>query len=448
MTKPLSRRRFLNMAAASGVWIASGAGRASASPSEKLNIAGIGLGGQGNSDLDQLKSQNIVALCDADERALNKTAAKFPGAAKHRDFRKMLESQKDIEAVLVATPDHLHAPAAALALRLGKHVYCEKPLTHSVHEARILRALAASNPRLATQMGTQGHSYDSLRRVVGLVKAGVLGAVREAHAWSDRPIWPQGIDRPTKVQEIPAALDWDLWLGPAPERPYNSAYHPFKWRGWWDFGTMALGDMGIHNMDPIFWALNLGAPEWVEAEGPPPHPESGPAWTTMRFSFPAREGFPALKLTWYDGIRSQGAKDGGPAPNLPSLDLVPGVERLPKNGTIWIGEKGVLLTHDWAAQKYEFLPREKFEDVERTPISVPMSPKGHYLDWVDAAKGSAPAGMSSFDYATRLTEFVLLGNVAYRAGKPIRWDAVEGRILECPEAEPFLRQEYRAGWSL
>ncbi len=441
MTKSLSRRRFLNVAAASGVWIASGAGRASASPNEKLNIAAVGLGGQGNSDLDQLKSQNIVALCDADARALDKTGAKFPGAVKHRDFRKMLESQKDIEAVLVATPDHLHAPTAALALRLGKHVYCEKPLTHSVHEARALRALAAANPRLATQMGTQGHSYDSLRRVVGLVKAGVLGPVRQAYAWSDRPIWPQGIDRPAKPQEPPAELDWNLWLGPAPERPYHPAYHPFKWRGWWDFGTMAVGDMGIHNMDPIFWALDLNAPELVEAEGPPPHPESGPAWSTVRYTFPARANHPPLVLTWQDGIRGQ-------EPNLPSPDLVPGVSRLPKNGTIWVGEKGTLLTHDWAAQKYEFLPRENFEGVEQTRISVPFSPKGHYLDWVDAAKGSAPAGMSSFDYASRLTEFVLLGSVSYRAGRPIRWDAAEGRVPGCPEAERFLRRDYRPGWSL
>lgn len=447
MTNRISRRRFLNVAAASGVWLASGPGRSYASPNEKLNIAAIGLGGQGNSDLQQLKSQNIVALCDVDARALEKTAEKFPGAAKHRDFRKMLESQKDIEAVLVATPDHFHAPAAALALRLGKHVYCEKPLTHSVHEARVLRSLAAANPHLATQMGTQGHSYASLRRVVGLVKAGVLGPVRQAYAWSDRPIWPQGIDRPATPQPPPPALDWDLWLGPAPERPYHPAYHPFKWRGWWDFGTMAVGDMGIHNMDPIFWALDLEAPEQVQAEGPPPHPESGPVWSTLRYTFPARANHPPLALTWYDGMKGRDAEGNG-LQNLPPLDLVPGVDRLPKNGTIWVGEKGTLLTHDWAAQKYEFLPREKFENVEQTQTSVPLSPKGHYLDWVDAAKGSAPAGMSSFGYASRLTECVLLGNVSYRAGRPIRWDAANARIRECPEAERFLRRDYRAGWSL
>jgi predicted dehydrogenase len=440
MTSGINRRTFLGGAAA-GFWIASTGRAASLAPSDKLNIAAIGVGGQGNSDLENLKTQNIVAICDADTRALDKTGAKFPGAVKHRDFRKMLESQKDIEAVLVSTPDHLHAPAAALALRLGKHVYCQKPLTHSVHEARVLRKLAAERPTLATQMGTQGHSYQSLRRVVGLVKAGVIGRVREAHAWSDRPIWPQGVDRPTKAQEVPASLDWDLWLGPAPERPYQSAYHPFKWRGWWDFGTGALGDMGCHNIDPIYWALDLGAPESVETEGPPPHPDSGPTWTTIRYEFPARREHPPLRLTWYDGVR-------GTTPNLPPLDLVPGIQQLPKNGTLWVGEKGTLLTHDWAAQKYEFLPAGKFVDVEQTKVTVPLSPKGHYLDWVDACKGAAPPGMSSFDYAAGLTEMALLGIVAYRSGRKIRWDAAAGHAVGCPEADAFLKRDYRAGWSL
>jgi predicted dehydrogenase len=443
MDKRLSRRTFMGASAAAGFWIASRAPAESRSPNEKLSIAAIGLGGQGNSDLDQLKSQNIVALCDVDGTALDRTAAKFPGATLHRDFRKMLDAAKDIEAVLVATPDHLHAPAAALALRAGKHVYCQKPLTHTVHEARVLRQLSAERPKQATQMGTQGHSYRNFRRVVGLVKAGVIGAVKEAHAWSDRPIWPQGIDRPPKRMDVPPTLDWDLWLGPAPERPYHSAYHPFKWRGWWDFGTGALGDMGIHNMDPIFWALDLGAPESVEADGPPPHAETGPTWMTVTYRFPARGTHPPLKLTWYDGLKGAELQ-----PNRPPLDLVPGLKAYPKNGTLWIGEKGILLTHDWAAQKYEFFPSADFVEVEKTPVEVPLSEKGHYLDWVDACKGVAVPGMSRFDYATRLTEFVLLGLVAYRSGGKIRWDAAAGVVPGSPDCERYLKTEYRSGWSL
>jgi predicted dehydrogenase len=447
MNKRVSRRNFLGTSAAAGFWIASWKPAESRSPNEKLNIAAIGVGGQGNSDLDQLKSQNIVALCDADQSALDRTAAKFPGAAQHRDFRKMLDSAKDIEAVLVATPDHVHAYAAALALRSGKHVYCEKPLTHSVTEARVIRQLAAERPKLATQMGTQGHSYRNLRRVVGLVKAGAIGAVREAYAWSDRPIWPQGIDRPTKHMDVPATLDWDLWLGPAPERPYHSAYHPFKWRGWWDFGTSALGDMGIHNMDPIYWALDLGAPESVETDGPPPHPETAPTWMTVKYRFPVRGQHPPFLLTWQDGLKPS-ATSGEPQPNRPPLDLVPGLKGYPKNGTLWIGEKGILLTHDWAAQKYEFFPSADFVDVEKTAVPVPLSEKGHYLDWVDACKGATPAGMSRFEYATGLTEFVLLGLVAYRSGGKIRWDAAAGRVPGSPESDRFLKTEVRSGWSL
>ncbi len=446
MDSLLSRRTFLATGAAAGFWIASRSPAESRSPNERLNIAAIGLGGQGNSDLEQLKGQNIVALCDADASALGRTAAKFPGAAQHRDFRKMLDSAKDIEAVLVATPDHLHAPAAALALRSGKHVYCQKPLTHSVHEARVLRQLAAERPALATQMGTQGHSFRNLRRVVGLVQAGAIGRVREAHAWSDRPIWPQGIDRPSRSQDVPATLDWDLWLGPAPERPYHPAYHPFKWRGWWDFGTGALGDMGVHNMDPIHWALDLGAPASVEADGPPPHPETAPAWMTVRYEFPARGPHPPLRLTWRDGMMPNSA--GEAQPNRPPLDLVPGLRAYPKNGTLWIGEKGILLTHDWAAQKYEFFPSADFVDVEATAVRVPLSEKGHYLDWVDACKGAAPPGMSSFEYASRLTETVLLGLVAYRSGGRLRWDATAGRAVGDSECDLFLKREYRSGWSL
>lgn len=438
MTHSIRRREFLRNAgvAGAGYWIAgrqTGFGQ-ERSPNAKLNVASIGVGGRGRASLDACKGENIVAVCDIDDRPLDKACADFPKAKRYNDYREMLEKEAaTLDAVTVGTPDHHHAPAAARAIALKKHAYVEKPLTHSVYEARTLAELAARN-KVATQMGTQGHAHSKLRRVVELVRAGVLGPVREAHVWSNRPIWPQGIDRPKEVHPVPPYLHWDLFLGPAPARPYHPCYHPFKWRGWWDFGTGALGDMACHLMDPVFWALDLGAPSTVEAEGEPRHPETGPLWCIIRYEFAAKGDRPPLKLTWYDGQK------------LPSTDLTPGVATLPKNGAIFVGEKGNLLALEEGVQAYKLLPEGKFPDAEQVKPSLPQSP-GHHAEWIEACKGG-PAALSEFGYASNLTESVLLGNVAFRAGKKLQWDSAQLKATNCPEASQFIKREYTKGWEV
>ncbi len=280
MSYPSTRREFLKRSTAfgAGLWIVgSGSSVLGKQANEKLNIAGIGVGGRGAGDLEGVQSENIVALCDVDEGHLGTAADKYVGAKKFNDFRKMLdEIEGQIDAVVVATPDHCHAVAAAAALHRGKHVYCEKPLTHSIHESRVLRQLAAEK-KVATQMGNQGHSNEGARRVVELIRAGTIGPVKEVHAWTDRPIWPQGIERPKETPEVPNRLHWNLWLGPAPERPYNPAYHPFNWRGWWDFGTGALGDMACHVLDPAYWASTCATPTRSRPRESPTCPRPAPS---------------------------------------------------------------------------------------------------------------------------------------------------------------------------
>jgi predicted dehydrogenase len=436
----LNRRTFLASSAtlASGlVWPANllhaAAQPRRLSPNEKLNIAAIGAGGQGAGDTDGCAGENIVALCDVDSKRLNERGAKYPKARLFRDYRVMLESMKEIDAVIVSTPDHHHAFAAMMAMKLGKHVYCQKPMAHSVWEARVMRETAAKT-KVVTQMGNQGHSYDSTRRIVELVQAGVLGEVREVHVWTDRPIWPQGMTRPTETPPAPDHIDWDLWLGPAPNRAYHGDYLPFKWRGWWDFGTGAPGDMGCHNADAAFWALNLDAPISVEAESSGVNAETCPKWSIVRSEFPKRGKLPPVTLTWYDGGK------------MPSRDLVDGAE-LPKNGTIILGSKGKIAFRDWNPNGFRLLPEEKFKEFTGPEPTIRRAPSGPYQEWIDACKGG-PACLSNFDYAGRLTEFVLLGNVALRVGKKIEWNAKRMKATNCPEADQYLRREYRKGWSL
>jgi predicted dehydrogenase len=402
------------------------------SPNEKLNIAGIGVGGRGADDIAGVSSENVVALCDVDEQRAAQTVKRFPKAKRYADFRKMLEEVKETDAVVIATPDHTHAAAAMMAMKLGKHVYCEKPLTHSVYEARLMTRTAAER-KVATQMGIQGHSYNGHRRAVELLHAGVIGAVREVHAWSDRPIWPQGVDRPTDTPPVPKDLNWDLWLGPAPSRPYHPWYVPFNWRGWWDFGTGAIGDMGIHNMDVVFWGLKLGAPTSVEAEVSDVHVETAPKWSILRFEFPGRGSLPAVRLTWYDGGKK------------PPKELANGQD-VPDNGALLIGEKGKLLAPDWHADQFKLLPESDFRDFNGRVPTIPRSP-GHHEEWILACKGGPPA-MADFSYSGPITEAVLLGNIAIRAGKKIEWDAENLKVTNCPEANQFIRREYRGGWTL
>ena len=402
------------------------------SPNEKLNIGMIGGGGKAIENLKGVSSENVVAICDVDQVRAAEGFKLAPQAKHYRDFRQMLETEKSLDAVMVTTPDHTHAVAAVMAMKMGKHVYCEKPLTHSVYEARVMRDVARKY-KVATQMGNQGHSYDSTRRVVELVRAGIIGPVSEVHVWTDRPIWPQGLDRPTEAPPVPSTLDWDLWLGPAPYRPYNPAYLPFNWRGWWDFGTGALGDMACHCWDTAYWALELGLPETIEAQSSGVNAETAPKWSIITYQFPARKSQPPVKLVWYDGGK------------LPPSDLIGG-NPYPKNGSLIVGQKGTIFLRDWNADKFQILPEEKFTTYPQPPQTIPRS-SGHYKEWIAACKGG-PAAMSNFDYASQLTEAVLLGNVAMRLGKKIEWDARNMRAKGAPEADQYLKPQFRNGWTL
>jgi len=405
-------------------------------PSEKLNIAAIGAGGRGGGDIGAVSSENIVALCDVDEKNAAETFGRFPKAKKYRDFRKMLEREKNIDAVIVATPDHTHAVATMMAIKMGKHVYCEKPLTYSIYEAREL-AKAASEAKVATQMGNQGHSGEGNRLICEWLRDGAIGPVREVHAWTNRPIWPQGIDRPKETPRVPKTLDWDLWLGPAPNRPYNPAYLPFKWRGWWDFGTGALGDMACHIIDSPFWALKLGQPISVEASSTKVNSETYPLASTVHYHFPAREGMPPVKLTWYDG---------GIRPPQPE-ELEPGRRMGSDNGgTLFVGEKGKLVCGCYGNSP-RLIPEAKMAAYKRPPKTIPRV-RGHHQDWVQACKGGKPA-CSNFDYAGPLTETVLLGNLAIRnPGKKLYWDGPNMRFTNNDEANKYIHRKYRQGWTL
>ena len=418
-------------------------------PSEKLNIAAVGLGGQGTHDVSQLASENFVALCDVDSAHAGGTFKKYPKAKIYTDFRKMLETQKDIDAVVVATPDHLHAPVSLAAIRLGKHVYCEKPLTHSVWEARQL-AKAAREHKVATQMGNQGQASEETRLLCETVWDNAIGPVREVHIWTDRPsnglfaeYWPQGIERPKDCPAVPSTLDWDLWLGPAPARPYHPAYLPFRWRGWWDFGTGALGDIGCHSFDPVFRALKLGHPTSVEASSTRVNTETYPLSSIVTYHFPARGDMPRLKLVWYDG----GLRPPRPAELDEETEMGAG-------GHLLIGDKGKILSIRTQRQRgFALIPESRTKEYGKPPKKLERS-VGHYQEWIDACKGGKPAG-SNFDWAGPLTEVVLLGNVCLRQQlreeltfKRLLWDGEAMRFTNSDEANKFLKREYRQGWGV
>ncbi|MGE5609285.1 MAG: Gfo/Idh/MocA family protein [Bacillota bacterium] len=439
MTRTFTRRYFLQstaLAASAFALSPRGILRAQA-PSDRLNVAFVGVGGRGAGNLAAISEckANIVALCDVDQNHLAAAAAKFPGAKTYADFRKLLE-QKDIDAVVVSTPDHFHAVTAIAAMRLGKHVYCEKPLTHSIYETRRLTESARKH-KVATQMGNGGHSSEGTRLTVEWIQTGAIGPVREVHTWTNRAKgwWPQGVPRPSDTPPVPPTLNWDLWLGPAPLRPYHPAYHPFKWRGWADFGTGALGDMGCHVFDVSYWALNLTHPTTIEAETSGYNGETFPEWSIIRYTFAQRGNMPPVKLTWYDG---------GKLPPRPA-DLEPGREMgSPDGGTLFIGDKGTILTPLGGAPR--LIPESKMKDFKRPDPFLPRS-IGHHREWVEACKGGKPAG-ANFEYAGLLTEIVLLGNLAIRARKKIEWDGPHMKATNAPEADPLIHREYRNGWSL
>jgi predicted dehydrogenase len=445
MSRQHNRRDFLRTTALAGAgfWIA-GTVRAeekSKSALEQINIACIGVGGKGRSDsADAARHGNVVAICDVDEQTLGTAANLYPKAKKFVDFRKMLEEMAGgIDAVTVSTPDHTHAVAAAMAMRLGKHCFVQKPLTHALYEARRLGEIAREK-KVATQMGNQGTASKGLRKAAALIRAGVLGTVKEVHVWTNRPIWPQGLDRPKEEETPPAYLHWDLWLAAAPARPFHhgavnarnpkrGTYHDFNWRGWWDFGTGALGDMACHTMNMPFMALDLREPTAVEAETSGHNKETYPKWSVIRYTFPARDKRPALTMTWYDGGKK------------PPAELLSG-EALSTSGSLTIGEKGKLYAAGDNGGSYKLLG-----EVTEPKVEFPESP-GHWAEFVRAIQGGEPA-MSNFpDYAGPLTETVLLGNLAIWAGKKVEWDAKALKATNAPEVEPLIRPQYRKGYSL
>jgi predicted dehydrogenase len=451
MTK-ITRRRFIEQAAmAAGLTLIPRyvlGGKGYTAPSDKLNIAGIGVGGQGAGDIHQVKSENIVALCDVDWARAKDTFNAFPGAQKYDDFRVMLDKQKDIDAVIVATADHTHAVATMTALKMGKHVYCEKPLTYSVYEARMV-SQEARKQNVATQMGNQGHASESIRLLCEWIWDGAIGPIREVHAWTPHPVWPQGMDRPSDTPPVPETLKWDLWLGPAPSRPYHPVYLPMLWRGWWDFGTGGLGDMGCHIFDHIFWSLKLGHPKSVEAScsyfvrealnwDKVMNTESYPRASLVHYRFPARGDMPPVKLTWYDG---------GLMPPRPE-ELEEGRTMGDQfGGTLYIGDKGTILTGSHGANGLRIIPESKMQAYKKPPKTLKRS-IGHHREWIEACKGGEPAKSNFADFAGPLTEVVLLGNIALRTGKKLNWDAENMKFPNYPDAEQFLHRKYRDGWSL
>ena len=434
MNHHANRREFLKTSALAGAGfcVADTCAMAqSRSPNEKLNIGIIGVHSRGAANMAAVASENIVALCDVNKDYLAEAAKKYPKAKTYVDWRRMLD-QKNIDAVTVSTTEHTHAPASIMAMMRGKHVYCEKPLAHSVHEARVMRETCRQT-KVATQMGTQIHAMDNYRRVVELVQSGAIGPVCEAHVWVE-----QGIEgprsRPEESQPVPENLDWDLWLGPAPWRPYHSCYfkrRSISWQNWWDFGNGALGDMGSHLIDLPFWALKLQSPTTVEAEGPlPVRPETYPDCLTVRWEHPARGDQPPVKLVWYDGNQRPESPEG--------VDL----DKWHK-GIMFVGDKGILLA-DYG--KWILLPEAKFKDFEPPKPWIPSSP-GHHQEWIDACKTGSPT-LCNFEYSGSLVEHNLLGTVAFRVGKKLEWDPENLKARNCPEADRFIQPPYREGWSL
>ncbi len=435
-----SRRDFLKTTSLASAALAFPSILRAQGANNKLNIACVGVGGRGWDAVQGLKSENFVAFCDVDDARAARTYEEFPNVPRFRDYRKMLEQLgNQIDAVTVSTPDHMHFPIAMAALSLGKHVFVEKPLTHTVAEARQLDKLAREK-KVATQMGNQGHANEGMRLLKEWHQAGILGEVRELHSWTDRPIWPQGVNMPDHskmMPVVPSTLDWDLWLGVAAMREYDPAYVPFNWRGYWDFGTGALGDMGCHIMDGAYWALELTQPTRVEAISARQTTQSPPTASVVTYHFPARGNLPALKWTWYDG---------GLMPLLP--DDLEATRKLEPNGTLVVGSKATVFTDTYYASA-RIIPEVKRQALAKNlpAKTLPRVEGGHFAEWVRACKGGTPAG-ANFEYAAQVTETVLLSNVAVRARRPIDYDAAAMKITNLPEANQYLTKTYRPGFGV
>jgi predicted dehydrogenase len=395
------------------------------------------VGGKGDSDsADAGRSGNMVAICDIDDNQLNRAAAKWPKAAKFYDFRKMLDDMgKSIDAVTVSTPDHCHAVASVTAMKMGKHCFTQKPLTHSIYEARVMIEVAKEN-KLATQMGNQGTASNNLREAAAIIESGVLGTISDVHVWTNRPIWPQGTGRPTDEPPVPTNVHWAEWIGPAKMRPYHSAYHPFKWRGWWDFGTGALGDMACHTLNMPYMALALKDPIWLQAETSGHNKETYPSWSIIELMYPKNDKRGEVKLTWYDGGK------------LPAAELIGG-GRVASSGALIVGDKGKLYAPgDYAENGARMI------GVDKPKVEWTRSP-GHFEEWVRAIKGGEPARSNFQDYSGGLTETVLLGNLAVWAapeagakGKKIEWDAKKAEATNAPEVAHIVKPEFHNGYTL
>jgi predicted dehydrogenase len=423
----VNRRDFLKTgAAASGFWIAGrqlGFGQEK-SPNAKLNVAVIGVGGmRGADNTAGVSTETLYAFCDIDEKNLAKAKQKHPDAKEYHDFRVMLEKEPQLDAIVISTPDHIHAVAGVMAMKMGKHVYTEKPMAHSVFEVRTMVETARKH-KVATQMGTQIHAGPNYRRVVELIQSGAIGKVKEVHVFLGPSPWTAG-DLPADTPDCPKHLHWDLWLGPAQERKYHPEFHPINWRKWWNFAGGPLADMACHHMDLPFWALGLKNPKTIEAQGPPVHAEGAPPWLTVTWDF---DGLP---LTWYHGDKRP--------PHFSD-----GRIKIPwGGGNLFVGDKGMLLAN---YGQHKLLPEDQYKDFKPPEKTIPDS-IGHHAEFIRAAKGGDPA-LCRFDYAGPLTEAVLLGNVAYRCGKKFEWDSAALKTKGCPEADRLLQREYRKGWSL
>ena len=475
-----SRRDFIakSSAATAAFLAAPYIGRAQGA-NDRIRVASVGVGGKGDGDSQQAFNVGgeMVAICDVDSNNLTSRDKRFKDAATkenrtydakmYSDWRKMFDQMGDkFDAVTISTPDHLHGMIAARALSMGKHVYCQKPLCQTVFEARELRRLTKEK-KVATQMGNQGSAGDGLRRSVEVIQSGLIGDPKELHVWSNRPIWPQGVNRPPGEDPVPGTLDWDLWLGPAQFRPYKEkTYHNFAWRGWYDFGTGALGDMACHTVNMPFRALKLGYPNVVELEmASRIYPETFPLSSRIRFEFPEREGLPPLKFWWYDGNPRQGA-GAFPNPCRPSADLVKEIVtqrgELPTSGCLVVGTKGKLFAGDDYGSSFqvlmndekEFVQADKREDVKAVPMTIPRlssrdTDTAMKKEWFDAIKGGTPA-YSNFDIAAFLTETILLGCVALRCGvgHRLEWDGPNMRATNAPEAAQFVKRQNRKGWEV
>jgi len=449
-----SRRKFLGTAsaAAAGMMVVPrhvvGATQKKKAPSDTVNIACIGVGGMGFSDVRGVRTENVVALCDVDDEQMANLLrsdrleaderAMYEKAAKYRDFRRLLEKEKGIDAVTVTTPDHTHAVIAMAAIKLGKHVYVQKPMTHTIKEARLLTR-AAKEAKVATQMGNQGHAGEGARLICEWIWDGAIGDVHEVHCWTNRPIWPQGVEAPKEIPSVPSTLDWDVWLGPAPFRPYHPAYHPFKWRGLWDFGTGALGDMGAHIFDQPFWALKLKSPTSVQASSSPFTKDYYPWAEVVTYEFAAREGMGPVTLTWWDG--------GLMPPRPPELE--PGRMMGDEGGgVLFRGDKGLLMCSVYG-ENPRLVPETRMQSYARPEKTIPRSP-GIRLEWIEAIKKGATS-TTDFAYSGPLTEAMLLANVAVRLkdrNMKLLWDGDKMEFTNLPEANEFLHFDYRPGWSL